>query len=126
MTRVGTDHVRPFGRGAAGRAPDLSGLCRDCGNGRAAVGPDGTVSPCVFSTFMDVGDVRTARLADILGGAAMAEAGADIRTAVRAGRPCHPDSAPCGPDNAPQQPCGPEDNAECSPGTPPSTCNPKR
>jgi MoaA/NifB/PqqE/SkfB family radical SAM enzyme len=126
VSRIGTDHVRPFGRGSAGRAPDASALCGDCGNGKAAIGPDGTVSPCVFSGFLAVGDVRSAPLADILGGAAMAEARATVRRAVRPVRTCHPDTAPCGPDNAPQQPCGPEDDAECSPGTPPSTCSPRR
>ncbi|MFI0895454.1 SPASM domain-containing protein [Streptomyces sp. NPDC020983] len=116
----------PEDAGRSRLAPDLSGLCGDCGNGKAAVGPDGTVSPCVFSTFLDVGNVRTAPLADILGGAAMTGANAVIRETVPAGGPCRPDSIPCSPDNAPRQPCGPEDNAECSPGTPPSTCNPRR
>lgn len=126
VTRIGTDHIRPFGRGAADRAPDVSGLCGDCGNGKAAVAPDGTASPCVFSAFLDVGNVRSAPLADILGAAVMAEARATVRAAARWVRACRPDTAPCSPDNAPQQPCGPEDNAECSPGTPPSTCNPRR
>jgi MoaA/NifB/PqqE/SkfB family radical SAM enzyme len=125
VTRIGVDHVRPFGR-ASHLQPDLSKLCGDCGKGQASVGPDGAVSPCVFSGFMDVGNVQATPLADILGGGAMAEAGATIRRAVGAVRKCHPDTAPCSPDNAPQQPCGPEDNQECSPGTPPSTCNPRR
>lgn len=126
VTRIGTDHVRPFGRGAAGRAPDVSGLCGDCGNGKAAIAPDGNVSPCVFSQFLEVGNVQSAPLGAILGGAAMADANATIRGAVRPVRSCHPDAAPCSPDTAPRQPCGPEDNAECSPGTPPSTCHPRR
>ncbi|WP_307795090.1 radical SAM/SPASM domain-containing protein [Actinacidiphila acididurans] len=126
VTRIGVDHVRPFGRGAGDHAPDMSKLCGDCGNGKAAIGPDGTVSPCVFSGFMDVGNVRAAPLADILGGVAMAEANATVRSAIRAARACMPDTAPCSPDNAPPQTCGPDDNAECSPGTPPSTCNPRR
>lgn len=126
VTRIGTDHVRPFGRAAADGAPDMSGLCGDCGNGKAAVAPDGSVSPCVFSGFLTVGDVGSAPLADILYGAAMTEARAAIRAVVRPIRACRPDVAPCGPDNAPRQPCAPEDDAECSPGTPPSTCSPRR
>jgi MoaA/NifB/PqqE/SkfB family radical SAM enzyme len=125
VTRIGVDHVRPFGRGAHDEAPDVSKLCGDCGNGKAAIGPDGTVSPCVFSGFMDTGNVRSAPLADILSGGAMAEANATIRQAVSA-KPCYPDNAPCSPDNAPPQICGPDDEGECHPGTPPSTCSPKR
>ncbi|AQA16485.1 phosphotransferase [Streptomyces malaysiensis subsp. malaysiensis] len=42
--------------------------------GRAAVGPDGRVSPCVFSAnLLDVGNVRSTPLATILGSPAMAE-----------------------------------------------------
>jgi MoaA/NifB/PqqE/SkfB family radical SAM enzyme len=126
VTRIGVDHVRPFGRGTHDKAPDVSKLCGDCGNGKATIGPDGTVSPCVFSGFLDVGNVRSTPLADILGGDAIAEANTTIRSAVRAARPCYPDTAPCSPDNAPPQTCGPDDEDECSPGTPPSTCSPKR
>jgi hypothetical protein len=75
---------------------------------------------------MDTGNVRSAPLADILGGGAMAKAIATIRGAVRATRPCYPDNAPCSPDNAPSQICGPDDKGECHPGTPPSTCSPER
>lgn len=105
VTRIGVDHVRPFGRGARDQAPDVTKLCGDCGNGKVAIGPDGTVSPCVFSGFMDTGNVRSALLADILGGGAMAEANAAIRRAVGA-RPCHPDNAPCSPTTALRRPAG--------------------
>lgn len=126
VVRVGTDRVRPFGRGSVSGPPDMSSLCGGCGDGTASIGPDGTVSPCVFSTWIDIGNVRRTPLADILGGAPIAEATAGIRRAVRAARGCSPDNAPCSPDNAPPQTCGPDDNEECSPGTPPSTCNPRR
>lgn len=126
VTRIGVDHLRPFGRGGQDQSPDVSNLCGGCGNRKAAIGPEGTVSPCVFSAFLDVGNVRSAPLADILGGAAMAQANATVRGAVRAARPCYPDNAPCSPDNAPPQTCGPDDEGECHPGTPPSTCSPRR
>ncbi|MFI0941225.1 radical SAM/SPASM domain-containing protein [Streptomyces sp. NPDC021020] len=124
VTRIGTDRVRPFGRAAAGHAPDPSGLCGDCGNGKAAIGPDGTVSPCVFSTFMDVGNVMVSRLADILSGVPMAEARAAVQGAAARGRGCYPDQAPCGPDSAPPQPCAPDDH-ECTPGHPGTECSPR-
>jgi MoaA/NifB/PqqE/SkfB family radical SAM enzyme len=108
VTRIGVDHVRPFGRGSGhDQTPDLSKLCGGCGKGTAAIGPDGTVSPCVFSGFIDAGNVQRVPLTDILGGAAMAEANAAIRAAVRG-------SDPCGPDDE-----------ECSPGFPGTECSPR-
>ncbi|WP_433890091.1 radical SAM/SPASM domain-containing protein [Streptomyces sp. CA-111067] len=128
VTRIGVDHVRPFGRGGRGGRdlePDLSELCGRCGDGAASVSPDGTVSPCVFSGFIDAGNVRTTPLADILGGPEMVRASAGIRDAVRESRGCYPDQAPCSPDNAPQQPCGPDSERECSPGHPGTECSPR-
>lgn len=109
VKRIGVDRVRPFGRGAYDAPPDPSGLCGQCGSGRASVGPDGQVSPCVFSTWMGVGNVQQAPLAAILGGPAMAGANATIRAAAR-GRTCEPRCEP---------------NAECSPGFPGSGCGPR-
>lgn len=109
VTRIGVDHVRPFGRGAQGQAPDMAKLCGGCGTGTAAVGPDGRVSPCVLSGFIDAGNVRGAPLADILGGGPMAEAGAAIRRATGSVSPW----------------CRPDDH-ECSPGHPGTECSPKR
>jgi MoaA/NifB/PqqE/SkfB family radical SAM enzyme len=106
VERIRVDHVRPFGRGSAGQAPDPAGLCGRCGTGRAAVGPDGTVTPCAMSTWVGVGNVRDQALADILTGTAMANATATIRSAAGSDGPCEPDE-------------------ECSPGHPGSGCNPR-
>ncbi|GAA2427191.1 hypothetical protein GCM10010191_45090 [Actinomadura vinacea] len=105
VDRIDVDHVRPFGRGADGQAPDKAGLCGRCGNGKAAIGPSGSVSPCIMSSWMSVGNVHEQALADILAGTAMAEANASIRTVAR--------SQACDPDG------------ECSPGHPGSECNPR-
>jgi MoaA/NifB/PqqE/SkfB family radical SAM enzyme len=114
VTRISVDHARPFGRAAEGQQPDASGLCGRCGTGKAAIGPDGNVSPCVFSGWMGVGNVRTDGLADILGGSAMAEANAAIRHEVAAAggvmEGCEP---------------GCEPNAACGPGSPGSECPPR-
>lgn len=59
-----------------------------------------------MSAWMSVGNVRDASLADIVSGAAMAEATASITAAPSAGH--------CDPDQ------------ECSPGTPGSGCTPKK
>lgn len=109
VTLIRMDHVRPFGRGRVhGQAPDLSKLCGGCGKGTAAIGPDGTVSPCAFSGFIDTGNVRTTPLVDILGGAPLAEASAAIRAAAQG-------NAACGPDN----------DDECTPGYPGTECSPR-
>lgn len=126
VTNVRVDHVRPFGRAAGGKAPCADGLCGRCGDGRASVGPDGEVSPCVFSTWLGVGNVKDGSLAAILDGPAMAQANATIRRGRGLGmsrNSCGPQS-PCGPDTE-QKPCGPQTDDECSPGFPGSECTPR-
>ncbi|WP_243725703.1 radical SAM protein [Actinomadura rubrisoli] len=103
---IRVDKVRAFGRGARGQAPDMAQLCGRCGSGKATIGPTGDVSPCVMSQWMSVGNIQDAALADILGGAAMAEANASIRAVARLGGACDPDE-------------------ECSPGSPGSGCTPR-
>lgn len=118
VTRIGVDHIRPFGRGAAGQAPDMAGLCGACGDGRAAIGPDGAVSPCVFSGWMSVGNIRTTALTRILDSPAMGKA----QDTIRAGK--DPKNPPPPPPPNPV-PCSP-DNDICRPGGPPSWCNPRK
>ncbi|GHI06046.1 radical SAM protein [Streptomyces cellostaticus] len=121
---IRVDHVRPFGRAANGQEPCTDSLCGRCGDGRASIGPDGSVSPCVFSTWMGVGNVQDAPLGAILGGPDMAQANAIIRQGrdLSASRSCGPDS-PCGPDN--ESGGGGGDESECSPGFPGSSCSPR-
>ncbi|MEV8115702.1 radical SAM protein [Streptomyces xiamenensis] len=140
VTRIGADHVRPFGRGAREGRSDLANLCGQCGTGRASIGPNGEVSPCVFSGWLNVGNVQEVPLDAILSSAALAEANASIRSAVGAARArradwgncepkqdcapknnCHP-KQPCQPDTACRPRCTP--NEECSPG-PLSGCDPR-
>ncbi|MGJ5899187.1 radical SAM/SPASM domain-containing protein [Streptomyces niveiscabiei] len=116
---VRVDRVRPFGRAAGGREPCADGLCGRCGDGRASVAPDGTVSPCVFSTWMGVGNVRDTPLGAVLGGPEMARANAVIRQRRSPGVPYGHD--PCGPDDD----SGGGDESECSPGYPGSSCSPR-
>ncbi|MGW9447126.1 radical SAM protein, partial [Bacillus mobilis] len=114
VTRIGVDHVRPYGRGSSGRDPDCAGLCGACGDNRASVAPDGTVSPCVFATWMRAGNVHTAGLADILTGPDMSNA----RTAIQEAK---------GPDDDDDHTiitCEPDH--WCSPGSPGSVCDPRR
>ncbi|CAL2058974.1 MULTISPECIES: radical SAM/SPASM domain-containing protein [Streptomyces] len=123
VTSVRVDHVRPFGRAAGGKEPGTGGLCGRCGDGRASVSPDGEVSPCVFSTWLGVGNVKDGSLRNILDGPAMARANATIRRGARLaiGDPCGP-YTPCAPESQPQPK---PDDEECSPGFPGSSCSPR-
>jgi MoaA/NifB/PqqE/SkfB family radical SAM enzyme len=124
VQRIGVDHVRPYGRGAQHATPDPSGLCGHCGDGCASIGPNGQVSPCVFSTWMGVGNVQQASLTAILGSDTMSEATAAIRGAVGMAK-CNPN---CQPNCTPKNPCDPrcEPNAACTPGAPSEECPPRR
>ncbi|WP_306367736.1 radical SAM/SPASM domain-containing protein [Nocardiopsis sp. CC223A] len=116
VTHIGVDHVRLFGRGNPTEGTDVSGLCGACGDGRAAISPDGTVSPCVMSAWMGVGNTREAPLAGIPAGAPMAQARNVITAAKKdepAPQPPPPNPIPCSPDQY------------CSPGTPRSECPPR-
>lgn len=121
VRNVRVDHVRPFGRAANDKEPCTDGLCGRCGDGRASIGPNGSVSPCVFSTWMNVGNVQDAPLGAILSGPEITQANATIRAGRN--RSCGPNS-PCGPDNDAQS-CTPDTDDECSPGTPGSECTPR-
>lgn len=113
VTRIGVDHIRPYGRGKDEQETDCAGLCGACGDNRAAVAPDGTVSPCVFSSWMRTGNVLQEPLADILTSPDMTAAKAAIQSAKK------PDD-----DGPLLPPCGP-DMDSCKPGGPPSGCNPR-
>ncbi|QUF07405.1 radical SAM protein [Actinosynnema pretiosum subsp. pretiosum] len=111
---VRVDHLRQVGRGVRTLAPDVSQLCGHCGRGKAAVGPDGSVWPCVFSRWMPVGNVRRTPLADVLGGRGMADASTELDSQFSP-RPCDP---ACGPS------CSPACNPSCWP-TGAGPCRPK-
>ncbi|MFD9073656.1 radical SAM protein [Streptomyces lasiicapitis] len=123
VEKIGADRIREFGRACGGQEPDASNLCGMCGDGRASIGPNGEVSPCVFSTWMGVGNVQDDSLASILSGPALSWAVASIEGAVRGkGK-----AKACRPDCVPNNPCDPRcsPNAACRPGTPPSECRPR-
>ncbi|MCM2392152.1 radical SAM/SPASM domain-containing protein [Streptomyces albipurpureus] len=122
VQRIKVDRVRPFGRAVcgSGQAMDLSGLCGKCGTGRAAVGPDGNVTPCVFTPSLGVGNVLDGGLAGILDGPVMGATKSLIRESVRMGRGGEDDDDDggnkCNPGTVPE---------ECRPGHPGSTCLPR-
>ncbi|QDY77300.1 radical SAM/SPASM domain-containing protein [Streptomyces qinzhouensis] len=121
IERIKIDHARPFGRSVcgSGQATDLSALCGKCGTDRAAVGPDGDVTPCVFTPSLSVGNVLNGSLDGILGGPVMGATKALIRESVRNGGDGGDDDDggnKCNPGTVPE---------ECSPGHAGSSCTPR-
>ncbi|MBV8540508.1 MAG: SPASM domain-containing protein [Pseudonocardiales bacterium] len=65
-------------------------LCGQCGNVRAAIGPDGTVHPCVLGRFLSAGNVDEQSLQTFWRG----RAGARSRLASHPGTPVSPARRP--------------------------------
>lgn len=107
VTDIGTDRLRGVGRGVRLPDPDASQLCGNCARGKVAVSPTGQVWPCVFARSMPVGNVHTASLAEIVTGAALADA-------QRALARLRPIVARCAPESR----CDPS-KSDCQPGCPP-------
>ncbi|MGH3278248.1 MAG: radical SAM protein, partial [Trebonia sp.] len=96
VTDIGIDRLREFGRGTS---PDPSQACGNCGHHRAAVLPDGNVTPCPLTRWMHAGNVTTAPLADILGTVTQMAATLPARQRKCAPEECPPDwKQPCPPD----------------------------
>lgn len=106
---IGYDRVRALGRGSPDRRGSAPSLCGRCGDGVAAITPQGRVTPCLFARWATLGDVRTEPLTEIAARlpAARAELAAE-------GMPAVPTA--CGPD------CNPTSTGEnCWP----YNCNPR-
>ncbi|MBG0818366.1 radical SAM protein [Planomonospora sp. ID82291] len=99
VTSIGLDRMRLLGRPATIPC-DASQLCGRCGDGIAAVLPDGTLTPCPMARWLSAGSVRTDALADL--------ATAARRIAETHITPALPHS--CRP------PCEPQCNPGCNPG----------
>lgn len=115
--RIRVDRTRLIGRAAGSVAFDPAELCGACGHNRASVLSTGQVVPCTMARPLTGGDIRTARLTDLLAGPSWAEAvGAVPRRTESACRP-KADGSDCQPtpDNCrPVTDCAPELN-RCQP-----------
>ncbi|SFQ82095.1 Radical SAM superfamily enzyme, MoaA/NifB/PqqE/SkfB family [Amycolatopsis rubida] len=130
---VGYDRVRQVGRGVRDRQAGVEQLCGHCGDGVAAISPDGAVWPCVFSRWLPVGNVLDDALAAILSSGEAERVRAELTGAFAARQPrgdagasggrldsCHPSCAP-----EPCQPtCAPRCSPSCSPCAPFRRCWP--
>ncbi|MEV6978104.1 SPASM domain-containing protein [Kitasatospora sp. NPDC093806] len=142
VVQVTLDHARGVGR-AAKVEPDVSTLCGDCGRGRLAIMPDGSVSPCVLGRWIRPFNVRRTPLRDVLASPEWAAAISTIPPRVPDGLAAAPvalggcppnDSNDCNPANTPAcNPaygvaplalggCPPNDSNDCAPTQAP--CNP--
>ncbi|MFF4529194.1 radical SAM/SPASM domain-containing protein [Streptomyces sp. NPDC001407] len=126
---VRTDRLRPFGRGADGKAPDIKKLCGKCGRGKIAIGPDGDVWPCVFARWMTIGNVHEGSVEDIYYGEANRQVRAELEkvfphTIVDDHPKCLPDCNPAFETCSPQTVCAPD--AACGPTQPPPPPPPKK
>lgn len=101
VTRINTDRARGVGRAAHGTPPALSELCGQCGKGRAAIGMDGQLTPCVIGRFLVAGNVRDTPLADLFAGQRWREIIASVPE-LDACVTCTPaDSNDCNPSKKP-------------------------
>ncbi|WP_159372876.1 radical SAM/SPASM domain-containing protein [Nocardia caishijiensis] len=109
---IEVDHVRRAGRANADADVKLEELCGQCAGDVLAVYPDGAVRPCVFTRTLEVGDVLTSSLRDVIESQELVTARAAIRNATENSRDCNPTCNPgchpgCGPRCAPGLICNP-------------------
>lgn len=125
---IGYDRLRQVGRGARDQQASTEQLCGHCGDGTAAISPDGVVWPCVFSRWLPIGNVREAKLAEILASPEADKVLTELarafesRKSTRRGnslQSCRPN---CGPTC---DPCNPRCNPSCQPYCSPSPCEPQ-
>lgn len=72
LRRLGVTDIRIRPSQGVGRAArdgggqDVAELCGNCGLDRAAITPDGQLTPCVVGRWLDCGNVRDTPLPDLL------------------------------------------------------------
>lgn len=132
LGEIRTDRVRAIGNGEAStlKIHDPAELCGRCGTDRAAVNPDGVVTPCVMSRWLTSGDLRQQTLAEILNGSEWREHMAVIpqREGSCIPQTCTPAEDSCQPSpgvlEGKATGCNPDqDGDDCSPAETPA-CNP--
>jgi MoaA/NifB/PqqE/SkfB family radical SAM enzyme len=141
VRNVSFDRVRRIGRGG-GDSPheDVDELCGSCWEGKLCVSPSGSIHPCVFSRFEQVGST-TEGIAEAVSSPALRNFRGRVFAMVqkRRGKPpvmnlssdydtCDPEQDPgqCGPETEPG-PCDPEKNpGPCGPETDPGPCDPEK
>jgi MoaA/NifB/PqqE/SkfB family radical SAM enzyme len=112
LRRIGATDIRIRPTQEVGRAvhdgsgEDVAELCGNCGLDRAAILPDGRLTPCAIGRWLDCGNVRGTPLADLLSGPAWRHTLSVV--------PRHADVRACAPDSCPPA----SDGNDC----PPASC----
>lgn len=114
VTSVGTDRLRGLGRGTLA-TPTAAELCGHCGDGRAAILPDGDVVPCVLARWMTAGNIRERSLSEVWSGPEMASFLATIPSS-RGPSVCNPSKTECKPTKEGKD-CQPAEKPACKPST---------
>ncbi|MDE4099726.1 radical SAM protein [Phaeobacter gallaeciensis] len=108
---IGHDYERKVGRAADDKCCGMAELCGECAKGTLAVGPDGTVSPCIMSKAWPVGTlVSDISLHEVLNSEALSDTRELIRSSVEARRLAEPEKMICAPKT-----CAPYDANDCAP-----------
>ena len=122
VTNVDVDRMRLLGRPAR-TACDASELCGQCGDGIAAVLPDGSVSPCPLGRWLTAGNVLDTPLPSMVEGLQHISE-TMIKPATVTAWPCEPNCNPgCNPGMQKPDDCNPR--GTCDPNKRPDPqCNP--
>lgn len=104
-------------------AANEADTCGHCGHGTAAILPDGTMTPCVFTRAAAAGSLHEGAFNEIVAGEGFARQVARLDELRRPSVPIP--MAPCVPNMCNPQ-CGPNCSPSCNPTgcTPDSTCGP--
>lgn len=102
---IGCDRLRQVGRGEREQTADATQLCGWCTNANLAILPDGTVTPCVFSRWLEIGNVLTDSLRTIYESPKRRDVDAELDACFAKREP----SDNCGPT------CNPAAPAPCNP-----------
>lgn len=120
---INSDDVRGVGRATKTLIPSTAELCGNCARGRAAIMPDGQLTPCVLGRFLPAGNAKSHGLAAVFASPKWAEVAAAIPPRTVGG--CTPDEDSCMPSpGAAEGACTPADSNDCDPSRTPA-CNPK-
>ena len=131
VRKVVFDRVRRIGRGG-GDSPheDVDELCGSCWEGKLCVSPSGSIHPCVFSRFEQVGSTAEG-IAQAVGSPALRDFRERVFAMVQKRQGKRPaislsaDDDPCDPEQDPG-PCDPEkDPGPCDPEKDPGPCDPE-
>ncbi|MFD9945076.1 radical SAM/SPASM domain-containing protein [Nonomuraea sp. NPDC059023] len=124
VTDISVDRMRLLGRPAR-QSCDVSQLCGRCGDGIAAILPDGTVTPCPLSRWLSAGNIRETGLTSLVGAAYQLSHEQILPAVTAAGAwPCEPNCNPgCAPGMQKPDNCHPK--GSCNPTKPPDPqCTP--